>query len=129
LTAFLQASRPLPFERESFKVRPDDAIVFPGSEVVRFVQPLVTVAGWTTAALAAAALLAGWRKQPASVALLVAGLAAATAHATLLFSAVAAAGISRFLVSVFPAVVLSASLGAYWLFHKTFSRRSPARYD
>jgi hypothetical protein len=57
MASFLAASRPLPFERETFKVTPGQTISFASSNVVRIVQPLVLAAGVFTVAWR----YAGWQ--------------------------------------------------------------------
>jgi hypothetical protein len=113
MTTFLAANRPLPFERETFKVTPEQAISFESSEVVRIVQPLVLAVGVLTGAVAMCGLAGavhGRLSLPGSAA----ALAALTAHGCLMFSALAAAGLSRFMVSAFPAVVTALGLGLWW---------------
>jgi hypothetical protein len=121
---FVSASRPLPFEREAFRVAPGSSIDFPSTEIVRIVQPAILAAGGLTllVALATPVLL---HRGAASPALQLAGVAAATAHASLFFSALTAAGLSRFMVSVFAAVIVSVLVGLAAVFE--VSRRSPWR--
>jgi hypothetical protein len=113
LAAFLNAHRPLPFERESFKVTPDQAIAFESSPLVRIVQPLVLMAGFFTGGLALCGFIAAVRARLSAL-VAAAALSALTAHGCLLLSAIAAAGISRFMLSVFPAVVTALALGVWW---------------
>jgi hypothetical protein len=112
LTAFLAARRPVPFEREAFKVGPGEAIEFRPSPLVSLLQPVVILIGVFTAAVAVIGLVAAAYRRAGTV-LSVAALAAATAHGCLMFSALAAAGISRFLMGVLPAVVMAACLAAW----------------
>jgi hypothetical protein len=127
LTAFLASHRPLPFEREAFRVGPNDPIVFPPSEAVLWLQPLIAALGVLTGAVAVAGVMMSL-KSAAPAPLLAAALASMTAHAALVFTAVAAAGISRFMIAVFPAVIVSAGLSVWWLFGQAFERTTHARY-
>jgi hypothetical protein len=128
LAEFLESHRPLPFEREAFKVEPHAPIVFTPSAAVAWIQPLVIAIGILTAAIAVAGVVSALRAGK-PVPLLAASLAALTAHGSLLFTAIGAAGISRFMIAVFPAVVVATALGAWWLTQKALGRSSRARYD
>lgn len=114
MNAFVAANRPLPFEREAFKVGPRDAITLQPSPLVRLLQPMVMAVGWFTAGMALCGVVAASR-QRISAPGAIASLAAWTAHGALLLSALAAAGVSRFMVSVLPAVIVSLCVGAWWL--------------
>ena len=92
LNRFIESSRPLPFEREAFKVEPQDTLVFQSSQAVRVVQPVVMLVGCFTAALALVGVVAAAVQRPLPPALSVAALAALTAHGGLLFSALLALG-------------------------------------
>ena len=111
LTAFVAAHRPLPFEREVFKVGPGDAVEFRGTAAVRFIQPVVFTLGWITGAHALLALAAAAARRPLPRRLAVACLASLTAHGALLFTALFAAGIGRFMLGVWPVVAVSALFG------------------
>jgi len=113
LTAFLAANRPLPLEREVFAVAPDQPLVFSGDWKVVYLQPVVFLIGWITGALAILGLAAAPTRRVMSPPLMVACLASLTAHVGLLFSALFAAGIARFMVSVWPAVMTAMVFGAW----------------
>lgn len=117
MSEFLAAHRPLPFERETFKVQPSDPIEFTPWEPVRWGQPAVLGVGVFTVGIAAIGITQAIRGT-ASTTLVVAALASLTAHASLLFSALAAAGISRFMLGIFPAVIMASVLGLWWLVGK-----------
>ena len=127
LTEFLGAHRPLPFERETFKVLPEEQIAFDRWPPARWVQPLLLGIGLFTAAVAAFGIVMALRGT-ASPTLIVATLASLTAHTSLLFSAVAAAGISRFMLGIFPAVVTGGALGLWWLGQLVWTTNA-SRYD
>ena len=114
MMSFLAANRPLPFEREAFKVTPDQTISFEASSLVRFLQPLVVLVGLFTGGVAFYGIV-GVITGRLSILGSTAVLAALTAHGSLMFSALAAAGLSRFMVSAFPAVVTALVLGLFWV--------------
>jgi hypothetical protein len=111
--ALIAANRPLPFEREAFKLSPQDTLEFVPYEPVRFIQPAVTAIGWLTGGLALLGLAAVVMKRPLAPSLSIACLAALVAHGGLLFTALFAAGIARFIVSLWPAI-MTAVLFAAW---------------
>ncbi len=113
LNELIASNRPLPFEREAFKLNRQDTLAFQPYEPVRFIQPVVTAIGWLTGCLALLGLAAVVSGRAPSTAGSVAFLAALTAHGSLLFSALFAAGIARFIVSVWPAIT-TAVLFACW---------------
>jgi hypothetical protein len=124
LNQFLAANRPLPFEREAFRVSPDMALRFQPSERARWLQAGTIAIGWFTAAIALVGLTAAFVRRDASPALAIASLAALAAHGALLFSALFAAGIARFIVSVWPAVMTATLLGGWWVAREVL-RRGP----
>ena len=113
LEQFLAAHRPLPFEREAFKVGPAEAITFAPSGVVRWLQPLVVAVGVLTSGVALAGVVAALLRKSSPL-LSAAALASLSAHACLLLSAFGAAGISRFMVAIFPAVIVGLGLTCAW---------------
>jgi hypothetical protein len=113
LEEYLAAHRPLPFEREAFKVSPAEAITFAPSGVVRLLQPLVVAVGVLTGVVALAGVVAALLRKSSPV-LVAAALASLSAHACLMLSALGAAGISRFMVAIFPAVVVGLGLTCAW---------------
>jgi hypothetical protein len=116
LNAFLSAHRPLPYEALAFSWRePDRVLQFQPDPRVRFLQPAVTAIAVITGALAVLALVLaafGWTASPL---VSIAALSALTAHAGVLFSATFAPGISRFTVSVWPAVMTAVVCAAWTL--------------
>jgi hypothetical protein len=122
LTRFIAERRPLPLERVVFKVAPDEPIVFAPLSFVRIAQPLVQTVGWITGAIALIVFVGAVRgaaSRPAAAASLI----ALTAHAGLAFTAVGAAGLGRFMVAMWPAVLVSIGLGLWWL----YTMASPSR--
>lgn len=119
LNAFIASRRPLPFEREAFAVNREDTLTFQPSEPVRFIQPIVIAMGWFTGgfALLGLAAAAGGRQLPQTLA--VASLASLTAHAALIFSALFAAGVSRFMIGVWPTIMTAVLFGAWWILSAT----------
>jgi hypothetical protein len=131
LTSFLAAHRPVPFEREAFKVAPEEPLSFAPARGVRALQPLVAAIGWLTAGVALFGVAIAVFSPAPNPGLMAAALAAVSAHSCLLFSAVAAAGLARFTIGVLPAIV--ASLGmTLWVVSTAFAPRvaspSAARY-
>jgi hypothetical protein len=127
LTDYLAAHRPLPFEREVFKVEPGDAIAFTPSPHVAWLQPLVIALGVLTGGIAVVGGVAALVKRLPPL-LLASVCAAATSHLCLLLTAVAAAGISRFMIAVFPAIVVAIVLASWALVQKALVPPSGARY-
>ena len=107
LTGYVAAHRPLPFEREAFKVAPGEPLVFVASEGVRVLQIVVAAIGVLTAVVAIWGVAAALRRPTTHAAPIAAAVAALAAHGCLLFSAIGAAGLARFTISVLPAVVTS----------------------
>jgi hypothetical protein len=115
LNAFIASNRPLPLERDTFALGPREDLEFRSIEAVRFIQPIVMLVGWFTgccAVLGVAASASGRLPPPA---LSAACLAALTAHGGLLFTAILAAGISRFMVSLWPAIATAMLFGLWWI--------------
>jgi hypothetical protein len=128
LSAFLAAERPLPFEREVFKVRPDEPIAFAPRAFVRWLQPVLFAIGVFTAVTAAAGAI-GAITGKVSAPLLAASLCGLTAHASLLFTAAGAAGIARFMIALLPAIIVATVTAGWWLLQKQLGRPHHARYD
>jgi hypothetical protein len=115
LTAFVAANRPLPYEHETFKVDSDEPLVFRPSAAITYLQPAVIFVGWCTGGLALLALALAATRRLVAPAIAVACLASLTAHARLVFSALFAAGISRFTVSLWPAIMTAMVFGGWSL--------------
>jgi hypothetical protein len=116
LNAWIASSRPLPFERQAFRVRPDASLSFEPSAAARVSQPIVLAVAWLTGGLALFGLVAAVTRHPLPNALTIACLTALTAHAGLLFSAIFGAGIGRFLISLWPAIASATVFAAAALF-------------
>jgi hypothetical protein len=127
LNAFIAANRTLPFEVEAFKVGPRDALEFQASNAVRFVQPVVIALGVLKGLLALAGLGAAVARRAWPPALIVACLASLTAHGAALFSVLFAAGIGRFMLSLWPAVMTAALFAGWWLLSLMRDVRQPGR--
>jgi hypothetical protein len=129
LNTLIAANRPLPFEREAFKLGPQDTLAFRPYEPVRFIQPAVTAIGWLTGGLALLGLAALGMKRALPPSLSIACLAALAAHGGLLFSALFAAGIARFIVSLWPAVMTAMLFAAWSAWEDGMIRASSTRSD
>jgi hypothetical protein len=119
LNAFIAAHRPLPFERDTFAIGPDQALTFQPAASVRFLQPAVIAIGCLTGGLALVGVAAAASRRQLPPAIAAASLAALTAQAILLFTALSAAGISRFMVSAWPAAMAAVLFGAWWFLDVT----------
>jgi hypothetical protein len=84
---------------------------------VRFAQWIVTGVGWLTGGLAFIGLAAAAARRTLPNSLSVACLAAVTAHGALLFTALFAAGLSRFMIGLWPAVAVAALFGLWSAVH------------
>ena len=113
LNAFIAANRPLPFERDTFAIGADEVLTFQPDAAVRFLQPAVIAIGCLTGGLALVGLVAAASRRRLPPAIAAASLAALTAHGILLLTAVSAAGISRFMVSAWPATMTAALIGLW----------------
>lgn len=117
LNAFLATHRPLPYEELAMSLGPDRSLEFSGSPHVRFAQyGLLAIAVITgmLAVLGSVAAISSLRLPPALAAACVAAL---TAHGALMLTALLAAGFTRFLLGVWPALVVAMGLAAWslWL--------------
>ena len=113
LTQFIAANRPLPFEREAFRVDPDVTIAFTSSNRVRYMQWGIGLLAIVTAALALYGLFAAVAKRPLPPAMTIACQSALAAHGGLIFTALLAAGFSRFTIGLWPAITTAALLGLW----------------
>lgn len=113
LNAFVAAHRPLPFEKEAFSLEAGAPLVFEASSYVRYAQWLMTAIALVTGALAVLGVVAAvvGRSLPAGLA--VACIAALAAHGGLVLTALLAAGFTRFMLGVWPAIVLACAFAAY----------------
>ena len=118
LNAFIAAHRPMPFEHYALSLGPDRTLVFEPSPNVRYAQWAIFLVALLTGALAVAGLIAaatGLRLPPAFV---VACVAALAAHGGLLLTALLAAGFTRFLLGLWPALVVAVCFGAWAVFRE-----------
>ena len=118
LNQFIAAHRPMPFEHFALSLGPDRTLVFESSPIVRYAQWAIFLVAVLTGALAAAGLISaviGPRLPPA---LLVASVSALTAHAGLLLTALLAAGFTRFLLGVWPSLVVACAFAAWGISQK-----------
>lgn len=115
LNQFIAEHRPLPFEQDALALGPDRTLVFEASPNVRYAQWAITLVAVLTGALAVAGLVgavAGLRLPPAMI---VASVSALAAHGGLLLTALLAAGFTRFLLGLWPALVVACAFGGYAL--------------
>jgi hypothetical protein len=115
LNQFIAEHRPMPFEHYALSLGPDGTMVFEASPNVRYAQWAMFVVAALTGALAAAGLVCavlGLRLPPPFI---VSSVAALAAHGGLLLTALLAAGFTRFLLGLWPAIVVSLAFGAHGL--------------
>jgi hypothetical protein len=112
LNAYLATAPPLPFEE--WAIGPGRTLVAQPSANVRYTQYALHAMGIVTGALAGVVVLAAVLGRPPSPVLKAAGVAALTAHAGLLLTALLAAGFTRFLLGLWPAIIVALVLAGYW---------------
>ena len=113
LRAFIDANRPLPFEREALGLEPGQPMNLPVSEPVRYLQFAIAAIGIFTAGLAVVGLVSAFAGLQLPASLAAASLAGLVAHGGLLFSALLAAGLARFRLGLWPAITTAAILGLW----------------
>lgn len=113
LNAFLAAHRPLPYEELALSLGPGRTLEFTGSRNVRYAQYAITAVAIVTGALAAVGLIAAIAAQRLTPRLAAACVSALTAHGGLLLTALLAAGFTRFLLGVWPAIVVAGAFGVF----------------
>ena len=113
LNAFFATHRPLPYE-ELASLGPEKMREFSGAQSVRYAQYAFCAVAIVTGVLALAGLaaIASFKLPPALAAACVAAL---TLHAGLVLTALLAAGLARFLLGLWPALVVALALGTYAL--------------
>ncbi len=113
LNQFLAAHRPLPYEHYALALGPDRTLTFEASPPVRYAQWAISVVAAATGALALAGLVAalGGRRLPPALG--VACVSALTLHAGLWLTALLAAGFTRFLLGLWPAIIVSAGFAVH----------------
>ena len=118
LNGFLAAHRPLPFEHYALALGPDRTLQFEPSPNVRYVQWAISLVALLTGALAMSGIAVMILGRPLPPALAVAATSALAAHGGLLLTAFLAAGFTRFLLGLWPALVVSLAFGAWAIFHR-----------
>lgn len=115
LNAFLATHRPLPYEELAMSLGPDRKMEFSGSQIVRYAQYAFFAIAFLTAALAVVGLIAAVIGFRLPTALGAAAVSAITLHAGLILTALLAAGFTRFLLGLWPAIVVALGLGAHFV--------------
>jgi hypothetical protein len=115
LTAFLATHRPLPYEELAMSLGPGRSMAFSGSQSVRYAQYAFSAIAIVTAALALAGVISAIAAFPLPAAMSAAAIAAITLHAGLILTALLAAGFTRFLLGLWPALVVAGVMGAWGL--------------
>ena len=113
LNAFLATHRPLPYEELAMSLGPDRSLEFSGSQNVRFAQYGLFAIAVITGMLAVLGSVAAFSSLRLPPALAAACVAALTAHGALMLTALLAAGFTRFLLGVWPALVVAMGLAAW----------------
>ena len=103
---------PLPYE--DWAIGPGRTLVADPSGPVRYAQYALTLVALVTGALAIGAIAMALTGPRVSAAGTAACTAALTAHGGLLLTALLAAGFNRFLLGLWPAIVMAPVLAAYW---------------
>ena len=115
LNTFLAAHRPLPFEHYALALGPDRTLQFEPSPNVRYAQWAIYLVALLTGALAIAGVIAAMLRLRLRPAFVVACVSALAAHGGLLLTAFLAAGFTRFLLGLWPPLVVACAFGAYGL--------------
>jgi len=113
LATFIEANRPLPFEAEALGLQPGEPMDLHPSEPVRYLQLVVTLMGFFTAALAVVGVVSACGGFPLPPTMAAASLSALVAHGALIFTALLAAGLARFTLGLWPAITTATILGLY----------------
>lgn len=111
LNAFLASHRPLPYEELAMSLGPDRTMVFSGSQNVRYAQYAFFAIAILTGALALIGVVSAIAGFELPAAIRAAAVAAITLHAGLILTALLAAGFTRFLLGLWPALVVAGVLG------------------
>jgi hypothetical protein len=115
LNAFLTTHRPLPYEEMAMSLGPDRTLQFTGSQIVRYGQYAISAIAVVTAALALVGLVAAAGSLQLSPAAGVAAVAALIAHAGLILTALLAAGFTRFLLGLWPSLMVALGFAAHFV--------------
>jgi hypothetical protein len=113
LNAFLAAQRPLPYEELALSLGPGRTLEFTGSQNVRYAQYAISALAIITGSLAVFACVAAIAAPRLSPTLAIASVSALTAHSGLLLTALLAAGFSRFLLGLWPALIVACAFAAW----------------
>jgi hypothetical protein len=116
LNTFLASHRPLPYEELAMALGPDREMAFSGLGIVRYAQYAFSAIAIVTAVLAVLGLIAagaGYRL-PATIG--AAAVSAIALHAGLILTALLAAGFTRFLLGLWPALVVALGLAGHAVF-------------
>ena len=119
LNAFLATHRPLPYEELAMALGPDRTLEFRGSEIVRYAQYAVCSIAIVTALLALAGLAAAITHRHPPPAIATAAVAAMALHAGLVLTALLAAGFARFLLGLWPALVVALGFALHFVVKKS----------
>jgi len=114
LNAFLATHRPLPYEELALSLGPGRTLEFTGSRNVRFAQYAISAVAIITGGLALWGLVAAIATPRLPPALGIACVSALIAHGGLILTALLAAGFSRFLLGLWPALVVACGFAVYW---------------
>lgn len=114
LNVFLATHRPLPYEELALSLGPGRTLEFSGSQNVRYAQYAISVVAIMTGALAVLGMIAAVATPRLSPALATACVSALAAHGGLLLTALLAAGFARFLLGLWPAIVVALSFAGYF---------------
>jgi hypothetical protein len=117
LNAFLATHRPLPYE-ELAALGPDKIMEFSGAQNVRYAQYAISAVAIVTGVLALAGCVAAIGSFKLPPALQAACVAALTLHAGLVLTALLAAGFTRFLLGLWPALVVASGFGGLAVWEK-----------
>jgi hypothetical protein len=123
LNAFLATHRPLPYEELAMALGPERSLQFSGSEIVRYAQYAIFAIAILTAGLALAGLMAAATNLQLSPALGTAVVAAIALHAGLVLTALLAAGFARFLLGLWPALVVALGFATWYVFDARRDRK------
>ena len=117
LNAFVATHRPLPYEEMALSLGPDRKMEFTGSQYVRYAQYAMSAIAIVTGVLALAGCVAAISSFKLSPPFAAASVAALTLHTGLVLTALLAAGFARFLLGLWPALVVALGFAAWgvWL--------------
>ena len=113
LNAFLATHRPLPYEELALSIGPGRTLEFFGSPNVRYAQYAISAVAIITGALAIFGVIAAIATPRLSPELGIACVSALAAHGGLILTALLAAGFARFLLGLWPAIVVALSFAGY----------------